>query len=261
MRIHCATCTALLTAVVGSLAPAAHAEAVPGDVPNPGFAFTGNFGIYSQYVFRGLTQTDGKPALQGGLDVAHTSGFYAGTWGSNVSWLRDLGLASSGGNLEWDFYAGYKHSIVDDASVDAGVLQYFYPGSYVAGATNPDTTEIYVAGGWKWLSLKYSHAVTNTFGVADSRNSRYVDLAANVPITEAFTLNAHVGRQIYAGGNGFDNGDALDYTDWKLGVTWSVNGWSVGAHYTDTNAKDAGYVIAGRNIGKATGTAFVQKTF
>ena len=60
----------------------------------------------------------------------------------------------------------------------------------------------------------------------------------------------------------FDNGTTLDYTDWKLGVTWAAgNGWNIGAYYTDTNAKDAGYTLAGRNIGKATGTVFVQKTF
>ncbi|MEO8536072.1 MAG: TorF family putative porin [Betaproteobacteria bacterium] len=62
--------------------------------------------------------------------------------------------------------------------------------------------------------------------------------------------------------DGFSNGENLDYTDWKLGVTYAMaNGWNLGAYYTDTNAKDAGYTLAGRNIGKATGTVFVQKTF
>jgi uncharacterized protein (TIGR02001 family) len=98
--------------------------------------------------------------------------------------------------------------------------------------------------------------------VPDSHNSWYLDLSANYPITDALTLNAHVGRQHYNGGNnGFANADTLNYTDWKLGITWAVSGWNLGAYYTDTNAKDAGYTLAGRNIGKATGTVFVQKTF
>jgi hypothetical protein len=81
-------------------------------------------------------------------------------------------------------------------------------------------------------------------------------------VTGDVTLNAHVGRQEYGGdSNGFSNGDTLDYTDWKLGFTWAMSGWNLGAYYTDTNAKDAGYMLAGRNIGKATGTVFVQKTF
>ncbi len=77
-----------------------------------------------------------------------------------------------------------------------------------------------------------------------------------------WTLNAHVGRQEYKGStNGINNGDFLNYTDWKLGVTWLVAGYNVGAYYSDTNAKDSGYTIAGRNIGKSTGTVFIQKTF
>jgi uncharacterized protein (TIGR02001 family) len=264
VTFHCATripAFGLLCAL--ALPVVAQTAAPPPEVkpPEP-FTFTGNFGIYSQYVFRGLTQTDRKPAFQGGFDVAHVSGVYAGTWGSNISWLHDAGVVAHGGSVEWDFYGGYRYAIDDDFGLDGGVLHYDYPGSYVAGATNPDTTELYVAVAWKWASLRYSHAVSNTFGVADSRNSRYFDLSANCPVTEALTLNAHVGRQQFAGGaNGFDNGDTLDYTDWKLGFSWAVNGWNLGAYYTDTTAKDAGYTLAGRNVGKAAGTLFVQKTF
>ena len=265
MKFNCATCATAL-AVAATLASPAYAQttpepAAPAPPPAP-YTLTGNFGIYSQYVFRGLTQTDRKPAFQGGFDLATSSGFYAGTWGSNVSWLHDAGVVAHGGSLEWDLYGGYKYAFNDDWGVDVGALYYYYPGSYLGGVTNPDTTELYIAGSWKWVSLKYSHAVGNTFGVPDSHNSSYVDLSANYPINDTWTLNAHVGRQEYKGTtNGFNNSDTLDYTDWKLGVTRGMNGWNIGAYYTDTNAKDAGYTLAGRNIGKSTGTVFVQKTF
>ena len=265
MKPHSATCIAGLAAMT-LIASAAQGQtaAAPADAkpPEP-FTITGNFGIYSQYIFRGLTQTDRKPAFQGGFDLAHSTGFYVGTWGSNVSWPHDAGLVDHGTSLEWDFYGGYKYAINDAWGLDAGVLYYWYPGSYLEGVTKPNTTELYVAGSWKWASLKYSHAVSNTFGIPDSHNSWYLDLSANYPITDALTLNAHVGRQEYKGStNGINNGDILDYTDWKLGVTWALaGGWNLGAYYTDTNAKDAGYTLAGRNIGKATGTVFVQKTF
>lgn len=242
---------------------AAHGETAPPDArPAEPYAITGNFGIYSQYIFRGLTQTGQKPAFQGGFDFAHRNGIYLGAWGSNISWLHDLGVVNHGGSLEWDLYGGYKYAINDDWGTDVGILYYYYPGSYLPGVTKPDTTEIYVAGSWKWASLKYSHSVDDAFGIPNSKNSWYLDLSANYPINDTLTLNAHVGRQQYKGSNGgVNNGDALNYTDWKLGVTWVVAGYNVGAYYTDTNAKDAGYVIAGRNIGKATGTVFVQKTF
>jgi uncharacterized protein (TIGR02001 family) len=262
MKTNSATCIAVFAAGVALCTPAG--AQTPADAkPAEPYTLTGNFGIYSQYIFRGLTQTDRKPAFQGGFDFAHTSGFYLGTWGSNISWLHDAGVVDHGGSLEWDFYGGYKYVITEDWGLDVGVLQYWYPGDYKDGVTNPDTTELYVAGSWKWVSLKYSHAVSNTFGIPDSHNSWYLDLSANYPITDALTLNAHVGRQEYKGSNnGVNNGDTLNYTDWKLGVTWALaGGWNLGAYYSDTNAKDAGYTIAGRNIGKATGTVFVQKTF
>jgi uncharacterized protein (TIGR02001 family) len=264
MKANSASCAAPLAAAAAFSSPAHAQTPAPADAKaaEP-YTITGNFGIYSQYVFRGLTQTDRKPAFQGGFDVAHASGFYAGTWGSNISWLNDAGVVDHGGSLEWDFYGGYKYAINDDFGLDAGVLFYWYPGSYAEGITKPNTTELYLGGTWRWVSLKYSHAVSDTFGIPNSRNSWYIDLSANYPITDVLTLNAHVGRQEYKGStNGFDNGATLDYTDWKLGVTYAMaGGWNVGAYYTDTNAKDAGYTLAGRNIGKATGTVFVQKTF
>lgn len=268
MKLHSATCIATLAAIA-TITSNAQAQTAPAPAPaaevkpvEP-YTITGNFGIYSQYIFRGLTQTDRKPAFQGGFDLATPGGFYAGTWGSNISWLHDAGVVDHGASLEWDFYGGYKYAFNDDWGMDVGVLQYWYPGDYLEGVTKPNTTELYIAGNWKWVSLKYSHAVSNTFGIPDSHNSWYLDLSANYPLTETWTLNTHVGRQEYKGQtNGFNNGDNLNYTDWKVGVTYAAaGGWNFGAYYTDSTAKDAGYTLAGRNIGKATGTAFVQKTF
>jgi uncharacterized protein (TIGR02001 family) len=254
----------LVTPSQAQTPPPAPAAPAPDAKPAEPYTITGNFGIYSQYIFRGLTQTDTKPAFQGGFDWAHTSGFYLGTWGSNISWIKDPNpsTCSHGCSLEWDLYGGYKYAFNDDWGMDVGVLYYYYPGKYIAGATKPNTTEIYIAGSWKWASLKYSHSVDDTFGIPNSKNSWYLDASANYPINDAWTLNAHVGRQEYKGGTGgFSNGDFLNYTDWKLGATWLYNGYNIGAYYSDTNAKDAGYVIAGKNIGKSTGTVFIQKTF
>jgi uncharacterized protein (TIGR02001 family) len=248
------------TGVAQAQTPAPPATpAAPAPEAKPDYTITGNFGIYSQYVFRGLTQTDEKPAFQGGFDYAHTNGIYLGTWGSNISWLHDAGVCNHGCSLEWDLYGGWKYAINDDWGTDIGLLYYYYPGSYVDGFTNPDTTEIYGALSWKWASLKYSYSVAHTFGVPD--HAGYIDLSANYPLNDAWTLNAHVGHQDYSGTTNGVSNNIFDYTDWKLGVTWVVNGYNIGAYYTDTNAKDAGYTIAGRNIGKATGTVFLQKTF
>src|SRR5256885_16505330 len=89
---------ALALAFAPAIAWAGDAEpAAAAPAPTPEHTITGNVGLFSQYIFRGLTQTNRDPALQGGFDYAHSSGFYAGTWASNISWLRENASARVGG--------------------------------------------------------------------------------------------------------------------------------------------------------------------
>lgn len=219
-----------------------------------------NVGLYSQYIFRGLTQTAENAALQGGVDYSHSSGFYVGLWGSNISWLEDFG-AYKESSLELDIYGGYKGGIGETGiTYDVGLLQYYYPGHKLTGFANANTTEVYGAVGYKWVTAKYSYALTNAFGVVDSDGASYTELNAAIPILDTgLTAIAHVGRQEFEGtGNGI-----ADYSDWKLGLTKSwANGINVGGYYTDTDADKGFYTPAGGEfIGKEQFTAFVQKTF
>ena len=233
---------------------------------------TGNFGFFSQYIFRGLTQTDTKPAAQGGFDYSHVSGFYLGTWASNISWLSDFGTYSSS-SLEWDFYGGYKNT-VGPLGYDVGLLQYYYPGTVTPGANKADTTEIYGALSWKWLSAKLSYSIGDkTFGVADSQGTYYLDLSAAYPLNDRINLIAHYGVQKYTGSDpalsastGRNNDANASYNDWKLGVSYALpKDFVVGAYYTDTDMTDAQKAFyttpAGRQVGKGTGTIYIQKAF
>src|SRR5690606_22311964 len=117
-----------------------------------------NISIVSDYAFRGISQTDQRPALQGGFDYAHESGFYVGVWGSNVSWLQDLG--ASGSSLEIDLYGGYATEL-GPFGVDVGLLQYYYPGSYggsykADGNEKPHTLEGYVGLSYEFVSFTHS---------------------------------------------------------------------------------------------------------
>ena len=98
--------------------------------PAPDYTLTANVGLFSEYIFRGISQTAGKPAVQGGFDWGHSSGFYLGTWASNISWLEDFG-AYTRSSLEWDFYGGYKGNFPgsDDWTYDLGTIYYYYPGT------------------------------------------------------------------------------------------------------------------------------------
>ena len=114
-----------LAAVTGVPGMAAAQTAAPAAAAPPSdHTFTGNVGLFSEYRFRGISQTFGKPALQGGFDYAHASGLYLGNWNSNVS----SGAGFPAGNLEMDMYGGWKKSW-DDWGLDLGFIYYYYPGS------------------------------------------------------------------------------------------------------------------------------------
>ena len=259
------TLAALAVASLVSTTVLAQAPAAPA----PDWTFAGNLGLYSQYVFRGVSQTNEKPAIQGGFDLGHKSGFYLGTWGSNVSWLSDA-VPDASSSMEWDFYGGYKGSLPNDFGYDLGVLYYWYPGSFPDGYVKADTTELYAGLSWKTVSLKYSYSANNkTFGVADSRGSSYLDLTASYDVVDKVsdaigkvTLLGHVGHQWYTGEtNGFANSN-YEYTDWKVGAATEIYGVTVGVYYTDTDADNALYTNRfGKKLADSQFVGYIQKTF
>lgn len=226
----------------------AQAAPAPAPAPAPDFTFSGNIGVASSYVFRGLNQSDFKPAVQGGLDVAHSSGLYAGVWASNINWLKDFGLSS--GKVETDIYFGFKNT-VGDFTYDLGFLRYEYSGSPTPGSTNPDTNEIYLAGSYKTLTLKYSHAISNTFGTADSKNSYYVDLTGTFPVIDNVSVIAHVGYQKI---KGTPIKNIASYTDGKLAAVYDFgNGATIEGGVTATDADEGAYTPGPKKfIGKTT---------
>jgi len=261
---------AALLAAAGSAAQAQTPAPAPAAPPAPEHTITANVGIFSEYIFRGITQTAGKPAVQGGFDYAHASGFYAGTWASNVSWLEDFGVYTRS-SMEWDFYAGFKNAIGDsDFSYDVGTIYYYYPGSRVSGAISADTWELYAALNWKWLGAKVSYNLDDYFGARPAGKKTdgtlYWDLYANYPVADTgFTLVAHFGILDVSDDA---SGDAkASYEDWKLGASYTVpdgvlKGLEVGAYYSGNNAKRGFYTdLTGYDTSKDRGVVYVKKTF
>jgi len=260
---------AVLSALASQVAFAEEAAA-PAAAETPAYTLAYNVGLYSQYIFRGLTQTANKLAVQGGVDFTHSSGFYLGSWGSNISWLEDAATAApaygySNSSLELDLYGGYKGAI-KDVSYDVGLLQYVYPGTPNASQAKAETTEVYGSLSYKWVTAKISVAASDrVFGSRNASGTYYADLTANYPLTDTITVTGHVGRQEYSGSFAGTSNDLYSYTDWKLGASKAfANGVTVGGYYTDTNGKVGGYgpaVYAGGNIADAQGTVYVSKTF
>ena len=262
--------TLSLSARAQTPAPDAAAAAAPAAAePTPPWTLTPKIAIYSEYEYRGIAQSSEEPALQFNLDYAHQSGFYLGTFLSNIKWLKDTADAggfSTSANMEWDLYGGYRFEIVKDWTLDLGYLRYEYVNS---GAFNPkpNTDEVYAGISYGIFSAKYSYSFNNTFAVPDSKGSTYleVDLNYPLPMLPALTLNGVYGYQWYKGtqSNGFNNDD-LSYGVWKGGATYDFgNGFTIGGYVKGTNADKSLYTVEGKYWGKTrlVGFATYSKTF
>jgi uncharacterized protein (TIGR02001 family) len=225
---------------------------------------SGSVALTSDYIFRGVSQTNQKPAVQAGIEYAADSGFYAGAWGSNISWLSDLSSTAAplSSSLELDLYGGYRGKFSDAVSYDVGLLYYAYPGSFPAGFNSADTTELYAgvtlaASDKLSLGAKYSYAATDLFGYVDSSGSGYLDFSATLALGTGWSVGAHAGKQWIEGNAAFE------YTDWKLGVTKAFdNGFSLAAAWTDTDADDLLYTNPyGNTIADGTFAVTVTKAF
>ncbi len=191
---------------------------------------------------------------------------YLGTWGSSVSGNQYL----DGNGMEWDLYGGYRHAF-GGVTLDAGLLYYYYgsarlPTADLESSEKYDTLEAAVAARWKWLTLKYSYALTDFFGLQQSTygnggsdGSGYLELNASYPLVDKLTAVAHVGHQ------SVHNYSDFDYTDWKLGVTYDLHGFVLGANWVDTNADDTLYSVTGakgtRSLGDGTAVLSVSRSF
>jgi uncharacterized protein (TIGR02001 family) len=180
--------------------------------------FSANIGATSNYVWRGVTQTDDDAAIQGGIDYAHASGFYAGTWASNVNFNPDGG--GNGGEYEWDLYGGFA-SEFNDFGYDLGYVYYAYPDS-----SDTDFGEIYGSLSWKWLSGGLNYTV-NSGGDgkgAFRKKDLYGYLGVGFDLPYSFSLGGTVGRYWFDDDGKTSGGEKLDldYTHYQIDVGKNV---------------------------------------
>jgi uncharacterized protein (TIGR02001 family) len=244
------------------------AQTTAAATPEPDYTFTGNLGIFSDYRFRGISQTNKKPAIQGGVDFAMKNGIYLGNWNSNVDSKQ-----YTGANIEMDFYGGWKATF-GDFGLDLGGLYYYYPGSgnqsSYPGSFTIDNGELYIGGTWGPLALKYSYAVTDFFGVPGTKGAYYIALSGTHDFGNGFGINGSVG---YQGGlkNGdpgysscvtqFDGQVSCSITDYKIGGTYTIDGWVMGLAYVSTNRDLPGVTDPNKNISNGTALVYVTKSF
>lgn len=194
---------------------------------------SGNVSLTSDYRFRGISQTQNSRAIQGGFDYS-MKGFYVGNWNSSVS----SDLYKNGAGIESDVFGGYKLEIVKGVTVDAGSYNYFYQRAVTDANKKYDTNELFVGLTAGPVGVKYNQSISNYFGIANSVGSQYYQAEANVPVYAGLVANGHVGRTKVAGS------DALNYTDYKVGATYSLKGFDLGAHYYTNKSFGSGVIAA-----------------
>ncbi|MBB5697989.1 TorF family putative porin [Sphingomonas yantingensis] len=229
--------------------------------PSP-IAVSGSASITSDYRFRGVSQSDKEMAIQGGITISHESGFYVGTWGSNLAGWGTFG----GANMELDLIGGFKTPIGGGGTLDVGVTWYMYPGGadktdfaepYVklSGTTGPVTLTAGVfyapqqeaLGNWWFTGADAVTGVYNDPG--DKEDNLYLsgDAVAAIPNTPV-SLRAHIG---YSDGNpGLGpNGTSVaptgKYWDWTLGADFTYKNLTLGLSYVDTDISraDGAYLL------------------
>ena len=193
--------------------------------------FSANVALTTDYVWRGASQSAEDPAIQGGFDFNHSSGFYAGVWGSNVD-FEDQTV--DGAQMELDVYGGYGWQAAG-IDWDAGVIRYLYPGA--SSSLDLDFTEVYIGGSYKNFSVKYSYADEYT---ASSKSAYYVEGAVDFELGQGFGLGLHIGK---SDGDHFSGG--TDYIDYKVAVSKEVQGFGLELAYTDTDNSGANEIKSG----------------
>jgi uncharacterized protein (TIGR02001 family) len=231
-----------------------------------------NMALHSEYIFRGYTQTHNDPALSGGIDYEHSSGFYLGLWASNVSWIRDANASDSGHSLEIDVYGGYAGEFGDTGiGYDVGFLQYWYPGEMKNSVAAANTLELYAGLSYKDLSATYYEVVSEdawTWGKArgagdSAKGTWYLSVDYDHDVgqymgIDGLTATLHYGRQEFEG----SANSPYDYSDYLVGLDKEVMGLNVGYNFTTTNQSKATWgKVDGKYLGETRHVFYVAKEF
>ncbi|WP_373490489.1 TorF family putative porin [Parasphingorhabdus sp.] len=229
------TFAGLSAILLASTAAPAFAQDAAEEPSASAFTISGNAAVTSDYRFRGVAQSGGDVAIQGGIDIGHESGFYIGTWGSSINFA---------GGTEIDIYGGWSGEIASGISADVGLLYYFYPDAGGVGGGATDFFEPYASIsatlGPVEATVGAAYSWSGQSALANQDNIYiYTDLSTGIPNTP-LTVNAHLG---YSSGNSFLStlqGTDNNYVDWSLGVDYAITeNLTLGVAYTDTDDSPA----------------------
>jgi hypothetical protein len=212
---------------------------------NSTISVSSNIALVSDYIWRGQSQTWGKPALQIGTEASHTSGVYAGFWASTVSsqWVP-------GAHVETDWYIGLRDKFPNTLSefgYDLNLIYVYLPGGnfnktgFNLPSSSPNTVEVSAAINYKQVSLKTGRVLTKFFGwdttnsspggfagdstagvTGNTNGSYFFEFNANHDIAEGWNVNGQLGQQT------INHSVGLSWSYYKLGIVKTIDSWTVG---------------------------------
>ncbi len=205
-----------------------------------------NVDLTSDYLFRGITQTLHKPAIQGGLDYSSDLGVYAGLWSSNVNFG-----AADATSQELDTYAGYSGK-AGPLGYDVGAIYYNYPG----GTNTDNFYEVYGKVSYRGLTVGNSWS-PKFFGGTGTANYLSADYDIPAKLPAGLQVSVHAGHQWIQ-----DNAawGTPDYTDYGVSVSKDLVGLTWKVAYYDTNLSKS-ECFGGSNLCEGTAVVSVGKNF
>ena len=213
--------------ILGMAVAAVPAQAV--EFEGTGLTLTLTPSAGTDYLFRGVSQTRNRPAVQGTVELSHDSGFYVGAFASNVAFLN------TDARQEVDVYGGYRFTPVENLSVDMGAIGYLYPGYERRGGFNINYFEVVTRLAYQLEPVKF---VVNAFYSpdfqAESRNAVYLEGGADVKLPFDFLLAGRIGHQWIDRNERFG---LPNFLNWSVAVSREVYGFTLTAGYYDTDIR------------------------
>lgn len=219
---------------------------------------SGNAAVTSNYIFRGISQSGGDPAVQAGLDYdlsAIAPGFAVGAWASSIDFGNTAG-GSPIAPMELDLYGSYTGSFTDEFGYSAGVIGYLYPNT--ANGSAFDWVEM-------WGGLSYNFGAFTVSGkfyyspdyVQLGTHELYYTAGVAVPLGDIFSVSANIGHT--------DLGSSVfpvikDYTDWNISLAATMDNFTVTVGYAGTDSLNGAYKIKSGPF-QTTNQAFVTIGF
>lgn len=203
--------------------------------------FSGTVFLTTDYVFRGISQTDSYGAVQGSMDYTHPCGVYLGVWGSNVN------AALASGGLEIDYYLGYATEL-GGVGVDTRVAYYTYPGS-----KHPDPeidfVEVHLGLSYELSEVALTPSLTAGYNYSpdffgEDGHAHYVNGVLGLALPAKIGLAFEVGYQTVEGdkstgnGGGLDGGNGYDWIHYRVGASTELKGFGLDLSYHDTNEEE-----------------------